>query len=194
MLEYKNKRRVNYGTQGFKTTKVTAICFCGKEFEVRLSDLKGGKQKSCGCLRGEIHPMNKTRIYNIWANLKQRCLNKKSPRYKDYGGRGINLCKDWLKFSNFYEDMKEGYSKELTLDRIDNNGNYCKSNCHWITYFEQNRNQRTNVKYKGECAADASVRLKGSSRLVHSRLHLGWSKEKAFTTPARKVINSCKSS
>ncbi len=83
-------------------------------------------------------------LYYVWAGMKQRCINKNHPRYKDYGGRGINICKQWNEFENFLKDMGESYKKGLTLDRINNNGDYCKSNCKWSTPLEQNNNSRKN--------------------------------------------------
>jgi hypothetical protein len=91
------------------------------------------------------HGMYKTRIYNIWVKMKGRCLNKKDTRFHDYGGRGIQVCKRWLTFESFYEDMHARYSDELTIDRIDNDGNYCKKNCRWVTRAAQQSNTRRNV-------------------------------------------------
>lgn len=76
-----------------------------------------------------------------WVNMKQRCDNSKHPQYKDYGGRGISYCKEWQIFNNFLQDMGER-PNGLTLDRVDNNGNYCKMNCRWATWAEQRANQR----------------------------------------------------
>lgn len=95
--------------------------------------------------------VEKYKNYRIWQGMKDRCLNKKSPYYFRYGGRGITVCKEWLNFKKFNEDMGEkplGYS----LDRIDNNGNYCKENCRWASSETQNNNSRKNrrIKHQGE--------------------------------------------
>lgn len=130
------------------------------------------------------HGMKGTKLYKTWENMKQRCNNIKHPTYKYYGGRGITLCDRWNLFVNFAEDMSDGYAENLTLDRINNDAGYSKSNCRWVSYATQSRNTRHNVSLNGECAKDASLRLGGSRKLVASRIRNGWSKESAFTTPA----------
>ncbi len=91
--------------------------------------------------------MTGTRIYSIWRNMKTRCYNKNFKQYKDYGGRGIKVYKRWFdSFENFYLDMGDPPEKH-SLDRKNNNGNYCKSNCRWSTPSMQNNNSRSNVKF-----------------------------------------------
>lgn len=134
------------------------------------------------------HGMIFTRMYKIWANMKGRCFRKNNINYKNYGGRGIKICKRWLNFENFYEDMREGYSEKLTLDRVDNNGDYEPSNCRWATYKQQCRNTRKNVLYKygGEKFHSADVFNKfGIKRQTFEKRvrDLGWSVEDAIETP-----------
>ena len=127
-------------------------------------------------------------LLSTYIGMKQRCLDKKHPSYKNYGGRGIKICKEWLSvegFENFYSDMGKK-EKGMTLDRIDNNKGYSKENCRWATYSEQKRNQRNNVIFNGEYQTDASKRLGGSSSLIFDRLRTGWTLEKAFTEPLKK--------
>jgi hypothetical protein len=83
--------------------------------------------------------MAKERIYRIWAGMKRRCENPNYSNYRFYGGRGIKVCENWRDFKSFYGDMKEGYDDNLTIDRIDNEGNYEPENCHWITKVENSK-------------------------------------------------------
>lgn len=184
-MKYKNRESLEYGNQGLKKTFVTATCpRCEKEFKVLLSYIKNGHTKSCGCLRGENHKEGKTRLYNIWQNMKKRCQKTTDHAYKNYGNRGIKVCNEWSSYLTFKEwSIKNGYKENLTIERINNDGNYEPLNCRWATYKEQGRNTRSNVNYKKECAFDASVRLGGNRHLVASRIDLGWSKKRAFTTP-----------
>jgi hypothetical protein len=171
------------------------ICDCGNELVVFKNNVRRGHTISCGCFAREeviklltTHGLTESRIYRIWSHMKGRILNKTDHAYKGYGGRGIKICDRWLKFENFYEDTKKDYRENLTIDRIDNNGNYEPKNVRWVTMAEQSRNRRDSVKYKGETASEASRRLGGvkSSMLVSNRLRLGWSIERAFSTPVYK--------
>lgn len=126
-------------------------CDCGNSLTTKLRSLVSGNTKSCGCLKREIldnnmfkptHGMKNSRIYNIWANMIQRCNNPHQTQYKYYGGRGITVCDEWLKFENFYRDMKDGYLDDLTLDRKDSLKGYFKGNCRWVTIQEQQNNRR----------------------------------------------------
>ena len=96
----------------------------------------------------------KNRLYRIWAEMKRRCENSDRPNYRNYGGRGIKVCQEWKNsFETFREwALNNGYSDELSIDRIDNGGNYEPSNCHWVTDKEQANNKRSNklIAYKGE--------------------------------------------
>jgi hypothetical protein len=130
-------------------------CECGSQpREVNSSSLRNGVSNSCGCLnlekissRFKLHGKSKTRLNNIWFNMKQRCYNSKNPNYADYGGRGIKICDEWLNdFLNFYNwSIENGHSDELSIERINVNGDYDKHNCKWATDLEQANNKRNNV-------------------------------------------------
>lgn len=118
--------------------------------------------------------------------MLRRCEDTRDSHYKNYGGRGINVCKEWHKLETFIADMQSSYEPGLTLDRVDNDKGYSKENCRWADKEEQARNKRNNIKFRGECAADAAKRLGGTKTLVIMRIYRGWNKEKAFTTPIKK--------
>jgi len=126
-------------------------CECGNIREVPGSDLRYGQSKSCGCWNKNgprkapsRHGMSYTPEYHIWALMLQRCRNSNWPGYRYYGGRGISVCERWLDFENFYADIGPRPSPELSIDRINNNGNYEPNNCRWADAKTQNNNQRRN--------------------------------------------------
>ena len=160
-------------------------CDCGAEKDIRLSAVESGASKSCGCLRDEVrktHGMAKTKIYAIWRGIESRCKNKNQIAYSDYGGRGIK--NEWGSFEDFYADMGPTYREGLTIDRTDNNGNYCKSNCRWTSYKEQSRNRRNNVwlEFNGErmLQDDWAEKLNISPAGLLRRLKV-WPLERALT-------------
>lgn len=121
------------------------ICTCGNYVKVLGASLRSSSSKSCGCLQREValkHGKFGSKVYMAWQQMKDRCFNPKNKRYRDYGGRGITVCSEWLKFENFYSDMGDK-PEGLSLDRINNNGNYNKENCKWSTPKEQANNRRS---------------------------------------------------
>ena len=134
------------------------VCDCGNTKLVASSDLTHGRVTSCGCKHKEIEEKFKTRflkhgkrysrLYTIWLNMKQRCTNPKTKQYPNYGGRGIQVCSEWMdSFESFYNwATSNGYSDKLQIDRINNDGNYEPLNCRWATRKEQCANKSNNVK------------------------------------------------
>lgn len=162
-------------------------CDCGKEKQVLGSSLRSGGSRSCNkcpLLTGS-HGMWKTKVFQVWSNMKDRCNNKKSTSYKNYGLRGIIVCERWQKsFKNFYEDM--GEPNGLTLERIDVNGNYEPSNCRWDTPKKQARNRTNNTffTYNNEekCASEWCEILNMPTSTFRNRAKRGWSIERIIDT------------
>ncbi|PZM86336.1 hypothetical protein DLH72_01205 [Candidatus Gracilibacteria bacterium] len=127
------------------------------------------------------HGLTKTKIWYIWCSMKGRCNNPNNKDYKRYGGRGIKYDKKWEDFLGFYSDMGETYKDGLELDRIDNNGNYCKENCRWTTRKTQNRNSSNCRYYKGKCISEWCEELGLNYSTVRSRINQSkWSIKKAL--------------
>lgn len=159
------------------------ICECGNTVFVTTNCLKSGNTSSCGCLLKDVagkqtltHGLRKTRLYNIYNNMKQRCNNPQNPEYRLYGERGIKVCDEWNQpnglgaFGNWA--LNNGYADNLTLDRIDNNGDYSPENCRWVTMKEQAKNTRRNVRilYNGKTMILADfARLTGIDHRIVSR-------------------------
>ena len=173
-------------------------CKCGSIITVKGVTLKNGNTTSCGCKRresvGEIkrtHGQSKTRLYRIWSKMRQRCYNPNMGDYIDYGARGITVCDEWasdyMAFSKWaYEN---GYDDTLTLDRVDVNGKYCPENCRWATRKEQANNKRVTryFTFNGETksVSEWSDIVGIQSKTILKRINLGWTVERALTTPVK---------
>lgn len=174
-------------------------CDCGKSKIIRLYSVKNGRARSCGCFakelsiilgkskitHGDASHANGLRIYRIWNGMKSRC---NSPKRTNYYQRGINICDEWEKYLPFKKwALSHGYSDDLTIDRIDNNGNYSPENCRWVSMTEQNRNKRTSVyltlngitKHINEWVSMMGI----NKSTLRSRLRRGWTIQKALATP-----------
>ena len=172
-------------------------CDCGNTKIVTGDSLRTGKVSSCGCYQKEMyglssktHGMSKTQTYRSWQEMKTRCFDKTSVSYKNYGGRGITVCKRWDKFENFIFDMGVR-PKGATLDRIKTNKGYSPSNCKWSTRTEQNRNKRSNIliSYKGEklCLSEWCEKLNLKYPRTYNRIVVNkWPVAKAFETSSLK--------
>lgn len=143
------KRVYEYDKKGNKIAKWECDCDCGGKAYVTTNNLKFGHSKTCGCSFRTKNGMGKSRINKIYSGMIDRCYNEKVDCYDRYGGRGIRVCDEWQGddgFFNFYDwAIENGYKDELTLDRIDVNGNYEPKNCKWSTQKEQANNKRNSL-------------------------------------------------
>ena len=173
------------------------LCECSCDNHTRKiiarHSLVSGNSKSCGCLSAEetskrvsTHKMSGSRLHNIWKSMKERCYNINHDQYKDYGGRGISICEEWKDdFISFYNwAISNGYSDNLTIDRVDNNKNYCPENCKWSTRKEQNNNQRTNhlltYNNKTQTMAQWAEEIGLNPRTLQTRISRGWNVQDAL--------------
>jgi len=184
---------------GHRTYRKAVIeCFCGKRFITRISGVKNGKCKSCGCVRKNkslkrftTHNMSGTSEYSSWESMKGRCLNPNRREYKNYGGRGIKICDEWLSFDGFFKDIGKKPSKLHSLERIENDRGYYKENCKWATKHEQERNKRTNIylTYNGEklILNDLSKKVGLHQQTIIARVRKGLSVENAVNKPYKYI-------
>lgn len=200
-----------FKTENNKRNKAMWVCLCdcGKYVIEQASTLMSGKVNSCGCLLKEWyahgaeqtgekshlykHGMCYTRINRIYRKIKQRCQNKNSQAYKRYGGRGIRICEEWEKnFISFYEwSIANGYNDSLTIDRIDNDGDYSPDNCRWADMKTQqnNRGNNTIIEIKGirKTISEWCDEYGTNYRLAYKRIRNGWSPIDALAIPSGVV-------
>lgn len=175
---------------------VLCKCSCGNIKEILHQSILQHKTKSCGCYHKErnkevqtTHGLRKHSIYAIWKSMKQRCYNFKNKGYKNYGKRGIKVCQEWLdNFQTFYDwAIQNGYKKGLSIERKENNGNYCPENCKWASKQEQANNTRSNNRIYAFNETKTLMQWSKDSRCnvnydcLKRRIILGWDSEKAIT-------------
>lgn len=183
------------------------LCDCGKYVEVPTYSLRSGNTKSCGCFHfdknhesrpeshtyaGDYTSKHRPRLYWVWFNMIRRCEDPKAPDYYRYGELGISVCDEWHDLHRFIEwANKSGWKEGLTLDRVDNSGNYCPENCRWADRITQCNNKRTNrrIEYDGSTWTVTELsRMSGiSSSVLYYRLNHGWSVEDAISKPVRNI-------
>jgi len=171
------------------------LCECGATIERTAKTVRTGNTKSCGCINkerltlrnkaGAKHGMSNTPTFNVWTNMKERCLNPNHNSYHRYGGRGITICDRWLEsFQNFYDDMGP-MPEGMSIDRVDVDGDYEPSNCRWATSEEQSNNRANNrvLEFKGrkQTIAQWAREVGVSKEALRYRLNAGWSAEEALT-------------
>lgn len=174
-------------------------CECGKFSEIRQDALTRNITHSCGCLIGETakklytkHNLYQTRLYKIYQGMKMRCYNPKNPRYSSYGAKGVKVCDEWLKnFMNFYNwAINNGYQNDLSIDRINVDGNYEPINCRWATNKMQGTNTTRNhiIKYNGQIKtiSEWAEIYNIAPSVLGARIRLNWDIEKAFNTPVKQ--------
>lgn len=184
-------------------TKWKCICDCGAVKEVRAYDLKAGNTLSCGCYHKDIfrgkpaynrtHNMKETAEFNIWSMMKNRCTNPNCNRHQFYKDKGIKVCDRWLGpdgFIHFIEDMGMRPGPNYSIDRIDNEGDYCPENCRWATDKEQANNHSNNIiiEYNGrkQTLALWCDELGLPYGTIWMRFRRGWSAKRAFEQPLRR--------
>lgn len=180
------------------------VCECGKSVDVQVSHLVSGETRSCGCLQrdrtSETHRTfgrRQNRIYRIWSGMRTRCFNKNEFGYKNYGGRGITICDEWLDFVAFRAwAQSNGYGESLTIERRNVNGNYEPSNCCWIPRNSQPRNRRDTqlltafgeTKLFADWARDPRCSIGRGG--LGARIARGWSPESAISTPSKTITRT----
>ena len=189
-----------FSPKGRKVKRWRCECECGKMTQASTTQLSKGHCKSCGCFMKDkaarlhtTHGMFGKRIYHIYSGMTQRCENRSSDDYHNYGGRGITVCDEWKNsFESFCDwAMANGYAENLTIDRINVNGNYEPSNCRWVTSKKQNNNRRNNrlLTYNGEThtmAEWADITGIKYSVLACRILNHKWTAERALTQEVRR--------
>lgn len=172
-------------------------CECGKTVSVKAYSLTSGHTRSCGCKSVKHGRSHKERLYEVWKNMKRRCIDPSNKRYAHYGAKGVTVCKEW---KNDYITFRKwayanGYEPNLTIDRINNDGNYEPSNCRWATSKEQENNMSRNrlLEYKGNThtMSEWADILGLSYGAMNHRVQRNWTMERIVNTPQRGTVYAC---
>lgn len=168
-------------------------CECGNTTEVVGSKLRNGHTKSCGCLKfsEQARGYSATRLYRIWTNMHRRCYDSRHDKFKWYGNKGITICNEWHQFINFRTwALANGYSDDLSIDRIDSKGIYEPSNCRWQTQKQQMNNVSSNkiLYFRGKkyTQSEFADNFNLSYHTVRNRIRSGWDLEKIVNTPVER--------
>ena len=177
------------------------LCECGTRIKGQINNAVTGHTKSCGCGEKEnLRALMEVRtthghsgrhphpLYTVWCSMRQRCCDVNHKQYPDWGGRGIKIL--WTRYEDFYRDMSPGYQPGLTIERINNDGNYEPGNCKWATYKEQNLNRRSNRKITFHGKTQPLSVWAWESGLkpmtLAWRINHGWSTSRALTEPVNR--------
>lgn len=165
---------------------------CGNEFKANMYHIKTGHTRSCGCLNPRYtHNLAKHRLYKTWCNMRNRCYNQEFKQYKDYGGRGIKICEEWLDVVKFIKwvDEESNWEEGLSLDRIDNDSDYSPENCRFVTGTIQSINQRISKKnktgYVGVGFVEKENRYKARVSINNKTINIGYFKTLEEAVQAR---------
>lgn len=170
--------------------KWRCVCSCGNQTVVRSDHLRQGHTRSCGCIKARSGGERNDPLHAVWQAMKARCLNPTDPSYPNYGGRGIKICERWLaSFEAFCADMGPRPSRDHSIERDENEGDYEPANCRWATRAEQSNNRRTNrllsVRDRTMTMREWEKENGLKEHTIKGRLKRGWTVEDAVMTPTR---------
>lgn len=173
---------------------VLCECECGNIKTVRVAHLTRGRISSCGCIQGERHGECKSLLYNVWRGMKNRCHCQSYPEWHLYGGKGVEVCREWRSsFLTFKEWCNSnGWKHGLHIDRIDSNGNYEPDNCRFVTPVENSRNRSVTIMatYRGETRSLIDILerigMANDYETIRARIKRGWADQAAIDTPIRQ--------